>query len=152
MYSGQQISNIFWSTSFWLPPNITWDDIAPGSRSHINYPDYKQLWWSLPLTIILLAIRYCTENFILSPIGKSLGIKSAQRKPATPNPILEAAFNGTNKRWERKMIIGLVKQVDMSEQQIERWWRIRHAQAIPTKLVKFCESFITCFPWHFIYH
>lgn len=147
MLFAQQISNTFWSPSFWLPPNITWDDITPELRPHINYPDYNQLWWLLPLTIILLVIRYCTENYIVSPIGKSLGIKSARRKRATPNIILEAAFNRSSKRWEQKMVVGLAKQVDMSERQIERWWRYRRAQTIPTKLVKFCES-----SWRCIYY
>lgn len=144
MYFGLQISETFWSPSFWLPPNTTWDDIAPGSRSLINYPDFKQLWWLLPMTIILIVIRYCTENYIFGPIGKSLGIKSRRRIHATPNPILEAAFNRSSKRWDRKLIVGLAKQVDLSERQIERWWRHRHAQTIPTKLVKFRECSWRC--------
>lgn len=145
----KQISEVFWSPSFWLPPNITWVDIASGSRSDINFPDYKQLWWPLPMTIVLLAIRYCTEKYIVSPIGKSLGIKSTRYKRAKPNPILETAFNRSNKRWERKTIIGLAKRVDLTEREIERWCRYRRAQTIPTKLVKFCESSWRCLYYTF---
>lgn len=36
-------------------------------------------------------------------------------------------------------IVGLSKQLDMSERQIERWLRLRKAQDKPTVLTKFCE-------------
>lgn len=46
----------------------------------------------------LIQLPLCFVNdsiyrFILSPFGKSLGIKSTRTKRATPNPILEAAYN-----------------------------------------------------------
>jgi sphingoid base N-palmitoyltransferase len=34
----------------------------------------------------------------------------------------------------------LTKQLDLSERQIERWWRRRKAQDKPTTLKKFCEN------------
>lgn len=36
-------------------------------------------------------------RYILSPFGKSLGIKSTRTKRATPNPILEAAYNSCSR-------------------------------------------------------
>lgn len=44
-------------------------------------------------------------------------------------------------------VIGLTKQVDMTERQIERWWRYRRAQDKPSTLVKFCEN-----SWRFLYY
>lgn len=44
-------------------------------------------------------------------------------------------------------MIGLTKQVDMTERQIERWWRYRRAQDKPSTLVKFCEN-----SWRFLYY
>ena len=41
----------------------------------------------------------------------------------------------------------LMKQVDLSERQIEYWWRRRRAQDKPTTLVKFCET-----SWRCIYY
>lgn len=46
----------------------------------------------------LLQIKYVLFDFfffryILSPFGRSLGIKSTRSKKATPNPILETAYN-----------------------------------------------------------
>lgn len=36
-------------------------------------------------------------RYILSPFGKTLGIKSTRTKRATPNPILESAYNECSK-------------------------------------------------------
>lgn len=38
----------------------------------------------------------------------------------------------------------LAKQTDLSERQIERWWRLRRAQDKPSTLVKFCENTWRC--------
>ncbi|XP_031637328.1 ceramide synthase 6 [Contarinia nasturtii] len=140
------ISDTFWSTSVWLPPNTTWADIAPGSRPDVDHADYRDLWWPIPMAIVLLIIRFCVEKYILSPFGKSLGIKSARSKRATPNPILEDAYSKCS-RIHHKTVIGLAKQMDMTERQIERWWRYRRAQDKPSTLVKFCEN-----SWRFLYY
>lgn len=49
--------------------------------------------------------------------------------------------------WNGHQVIGLTKQVDMTERQIERWWRYRRAQDKPSTLVKFCEN-----SWRFLYY
>lgn len=36
------------------------------------------------------------------------------------------------------------KQTDLTERQVERWWRRRRAQDKPTTLVKFCENSFRC--------
>lgn len=38
----------------------------------------------------------------------------------------------------------LAKQSDLTERQIERWWRLRRAQDKPSTLVKFCENTWRC--------
>lgn len=140
------ISNTFWSTKVWLPPNITWADIAPGSRSDVQHADYRDLMWPLPLAAILIVIRHVIEKYWISPIGKSIGIKSTRSKRAKTNPTLEKAYNECN-RIRHKTVIGLTKQVDLTERQIERWWRLRRAQDKPSTLVKFCEN-----SWRCIYY
>lgn len=44
-------------------------------------------------------------------------------------------------------LVPLSKQTDMSEREIERWWRLRRAQDKPSTLVKFCEN-----TWRCIYY
>lgn len=142
-----QISRTFWSPSFWLPPNITWDDVAPGSRRDIIYARYTDLLWSLPIAIALFTLRYCSEKYIFSAFGQWLGMKSTHSsKRPKPNRILEAAYNKCS-RLNQKMVIGLTKQMDtnsMTEREIERWWRLRQAQDKPSALHKFCESAWRC--------
>ncbi|XP_055374984.1 ceramide synthase 6-like [Condylostylus longicornis] len=137
------ISNQFWSTKIWLPPNTTWADIAPGSRPDVRHADYRDLIWPLPLAVVMLFLRYVVEKYWVAPIGKSLGIKSTRPKKATPNETLEKAYQKRN-RLTHKMVAGLAKQNDMKERQIERWWRLRRAQDKPTTLVKFCENSWRC--------
>lgn len=56
------ISNTFWSTKVWLPPNVTWADIAPGSRPDVQHADYRDLMWPLPLAAIMILLRYIVEK------------------------------------------------------------------------------------------
>lgn len=58
----QIIGKSFWSTDIWLPPNITWEDIAPGSRTDVNHADYRDLIWPLPLALVIMLLRYSLER------------------------------------------------------------------------------------------
>lgn len=137
------ISAQFWSTKVWLPPNTTWADIAPGSRPDVRHADYRDLIWPLPLSLVMLILRHVVEKYWVAPIGKSLGIKSTRPKKASTNETLEKAYQN-NSRLTHKMVTALSKQNDMTERQIERWWRLRRAQDKPTTLVKFCENSWRC--------
>lgn len=148
----QIIGKSFWSTDIWLPPNITWEDIAPGSRTDINHADYRDLIWPLPLALVIMLLRYSLERFWISPIGKSLGIKSTRSKKAANIPTLEKAYEQSS-RLDHKKVISLSKHLDMTERQIERWWRLRRAQDKPSTLTKFCENSWRCiyYSYSFIY-
>lgn len=58
----RSISDTFWSTKVWLPPNTTWADIAPGSRPDVKHSDYRDLIWPLPLALVLIVLRYLVET------------------------------------------------------------------------------------------
>lgn len=58
----QQFTQTFWSESVWLPPNISWADIAPGSRPDVDHADHRDLWWPLPIALILMVLRYTVEQ------------------------------------------------------------------------------------------
>nr|CAD7258722.1 unnamed protein product [Timema shepardi] len=74
-----------------------------------------------------------------APIGLSLGIKNTKSKRAIPNDILESAYRAKGK-IKHKQIVGLAKQLDWSERQVERWLRLRRSQDRPSTLVKFSET------------
>ena len=46
----------------WLPPNVTWKSIEPGSRDDIVYADYRHLLWPIPMSFILIALRFLVEK------------------------------------------------------------------------------------------
>lgn len=140
------VSDTFWSTRVWLPPNVTWEDIRPGVRPDVEYADYRHLVWPLPLAAIIFVIRIFVERYWIAPIGKAIGIKSTGPKPPIPNKLLETTYSA-NSRLNHKMIVKLTKQTELSERQIERWWRRRRAQDKPTTLIKFCEN-----SWRCIYY
>ncbi|XP_058118286.1 ceramide synthase 5 [Anopheles ziemanni] len=140
------VSDTFWSTKVWLPPNITWEDIRPGVRDDVSYADYRHLIYPIPIAAVILLLRNVVERFWIAPVGKAIGIKSTGPKPPKPNAVLEAAYN-VNSRLNHKTIVRMMKQVDMTERQIEYWWRRRRAQDKPTTLVKFCET-----SWRCIYY
>jgi hypothetical protein len=43
---------------FWLPPGVSWKDIEDG----INYADYRDVFWSIPMAFALLLLRFITER------------------------------------------------------------------------------------------
>ncbi|KDR21874.1 LAG1 longevity assurance-like protein 6, partial [Zootermopsis nevadensis] len=131
----------FWSPDVWLPPNVTWADLEPNDK--IAYANYRHLVIPLPLAFMLLGIRFILERYWFAPVGISLGIKNTKPKKAPPNAILERAYLCEGK-IKHKQIVGLSKQVELSERQVERWLRLRRAQDKPSTLTKFCE---TCWRW-----
>ncbi|KAI1723430.1 TLC domain-containing protein [Ditylenchus destructor] len=56
-----------WSSWFWLPEGTTWD--AFKSNETIQYPQFRDLSYSILAGIILLAVRICFECFVYLPIG-----------------------------------------------------------------------------------
>lgn len=129
----QEISKTFWSPSFWLVPNTTWADIT---YEHTNHED---LLWPIPVAIAVLIIRSFILKYIFPWLGRALGVKSASCKEITPNAVLDAAYNKCH-RINQQTMIGLLKQVDMNERGIERWWRKRRVQDKPSIQDKFGQS------------
>ncbi|XP_047033080.1 ceramide synthase 6 isoform X2 [Helicoverpa armigera] len=129
----------FWDEEVWLPPNTTWEDLAPGPDKDVVYNDYTHLFYPLPLALVLIFLRRTLEKYWFAPFGRSLGIKNTRPKKAPTNPKLEAAYQASSK-IKHKQICALAKQMDMTERQVERWWRLRRSQDKPSTLVKFCEN------------
>ncbi|XP_063371675.1 ceramide synthase 2-like [Cydia amplana] len=130
----------FWSEALWLPPNVTWSDVAPGPGpgKAVLYTDHRHLWLTVPMALILLVLRFVLNKYIFAPFGKALGIKHDDRSiKVRPNNKLEAAYKANS---ASKQICALAKQLDMSERQVQLWWRRRRQQDKPSALVKFRES------------
>lgn len=149
----RSVNDAFWSEYVWLPPNVTWEHVAPGAQRDIDTTDYRHLYFPLPFALVLLIIRYCLEKYWFGPVGISLGIKNSRPKKAPTNPLLERAFLTNRKQLKHKQIQGLAKQLDWSERQVERWLRLRRSQEKPTTLVKFTENAWRClyYTFSFVY-
>lgn len=78
-------------------------------------------------------------RYVYIPFGLLLGIKGSKPKKAEPNETLERAYKN-NGKMKHKEIIGLAKQLDWTERQVERWLRLRRAQERPSTLIKFTEN------------
>ncbi|CAG5047089.1 unnamed protein product [Parnassius apollo] len=87
----------FWDEEIWLPPNTTWDDIAPGPDKAVLYNDHRYLLYPIPMAIVLIGLRHLLEKYWFAPFGKSLGIKNTRPKKAPNNPKLEAAYQASSK-------------------------------------------------------
>ncbi|GBP45834.1 Ceramide synthase 3 [Eumeta japonica] len=87
----------FWNEDVWLPPNTTWEDLAPGPDKGVVYTDYRHLLIPIPLALLFIIFRRALEKFWFAPFGKSLGIKNTRPKKAPNNPKLEAVYQASPK-------------------------------------------------------
>ncbi|XP_063632420.1 ceramide synthase 2-like [Cydia splendana] len=135
----RMLLDAFWSEALWLPPNVTWSDVAPrpGPGKAVVYTDNRHLWLTVPMALTLLVLRFVLDKYIFAPFGKALGIKHDRNIKVRLNHKLEAAYKANPASIQ---ICALAKQLDMSERQVQRWWRRRRQQDKPSMLVKFCES------------
>lgn len=129
----------FWNQDLWLPENVTWDNISPDSNHKISYTNYKHLFFAIPLSFLILGLRYFLERFCFAPLGTSFGIKNHERKAPPSNRFLENSYS-RHKKLTHEEILGLAKQLDWSERNVERWLRIRRNQDKTSTLDKFCEN------------
>lgn len=136
----------FWNEDVWLPPNTTWADLEPGPDKPVEYTDHRHLMYPIPLAFVLIVLRQVLEKYWFAPLGQKLGVKNTRPKKAPSNPKLEAAYQASSK-IKHKQICSLAKQLDLSERQVERWWRLRRSQDKPSTLVKFCENM-----WRFTFY
>ncbi|XP_007489540.1 ceramide synthase 4-like isoform X1 [Monodelphis domestica] len=135
----------FWKAEYWLPPGYTWADLE--DSDDITYPHPKDLLAVVPLTFVLLVIRYGSERIIGLPLSRAMGVRDPRRIKATPNPILESFFQTQNKKPEKDDLSHLASQCSLSVRQIQCWFRRRRNQERPLMSKKFSES---C--WRFLFY
>ncbi|XP_075984142.1 ceramide synthase 2-like [Anticarsia gemmatalis] len=130
------LSDVFWTDSFWLVPGYTWADVTNGPDKEVLYPETKDFLYQIPLTLMFLVLRYTLEKYCFQALGRALGIKNKKQRVVEAIPLLESAYRKSRKE---KDVIALAKQLDMTEREVERWWRLRRNVDKPSKMTKFCE-------------
>ncbi|XP_055357925.1 ceramide synthase 6-like [Paramacrobiotus metropolitanus] len=135
----KRFSGFVWNETFWLPPNVTWIDMK--TMPDKQYPEFYALFYPIPLALVIFFVRLLVEKIIFEPVGNWLRIPGRRRKPMPKHAALEAAFN-ESKNLLHHDIMGLAKRCDMTERQVERWFRRREneSKVQVTQLDKFKET------------
>uniref|UniRef100_A0A8D0L8S0 Ceramide synthase 4 n=1 Tax=Sphenodon punctatus TaxID=8508 RepID=A0A8D0L8S0_SPHPU len=136
---------LFWNHKYWLPPGVTWEDMAELEGAH--YPMAQHLLLSIPCAMLLVVIRYFFERLIALPLSQVLGVRDKVRLKAPLNPILEAYYAAHSKCPKEGQLISLAKQCDLPSKRVERWFRCRRNQERPGLTKKFAEA---C--WRFTFY
>jgi ceramide synthetase len=146
------VSQWFWSPEIWLPPNVTWDSFRETIvvKNHVleptDFANFSDLWYPVPLAILVIIVRSWVEKKVFKPLGIWLGLKDHRRVYPAPNQQLELAFTSFNK-LSKSQKEELAISTQMTYIQVERWLRQRHQAELPNTLQKFCET-----GWRWIFY
>lgn len=135
----------FWNPDVWLPPNVTWDSfneakVVQDSRLEpTDFARFSDLWYPIPLSIIVILIRYGVEKYIFRPVGLRLGLKEPRRRQPPENKDLETVYR-LSSHPSRDQIRQVALRTGHTELEVERWLRQRRQAELPSTLKKFCET------------
>ena len=117
------MSSKFWNDDVWLPPGVTWSSMKqPQTVNNTTiYPEqfaqFGDLWYPLPLALVMLLARWLVERGIFKHIGIRLGLKDHKRPYPTENTILEKEFR-RNKLLSSEDLKIISKDCGMSTLQV----------------------------------
>ncbi|XP_066551871.1 ceramide synthase 4a [Amia ocellicauda] len=134
-----------WRQEYWLPPGITWKDME--AREGTRYPLPRDLFLTLPLALGFIALRLVFERLVALPLSRVLGVQDKARAQVPPIPVLEAFFMRRSQQPAQSDLVSLAKQCDLTQRQVEVWFRRRRNQNRPSSTKKFCEA---C--WRFAFY
>ncbi|XP_058521359.1 ceramide synthase 3 [Ochotona princeps] len=140
----QTFKEWFWLERFWLPPKMKWSDLD--DHNGLVFAKPSHLYMAIPCALLLLIIRHFFEKFVATPLAKTFGIKDTVQK-ITPNTVLENFFKHSARQPSKTDICGLAKKCNLTERQVERWFRRRQNQDKPSRMKKFREA---C--WRFAFY
>jgi len=142
-----QFSNWFWSPSIWLPPNMTWSELEPGSNG-VKYTRFSDLWYPIPAAALIILLRILCERYWFKPMGLSLGLKASKHKKPPTNDILEKEYQLLRSKKITKINSQkLAVELEMTERQVDYWLKRRRLHGKPSTLTKFCET-----GWRWLYY
>ncbi|KAJ8271069.1 hypothetical protein GJAV_G00122400 [Gymnothorax javanicus] len=132
------IDQWLWRQEYWLPPGITWEDMEVEDGGW--YPRPRDLLVTLPLALGFIAFRYVFERLVALPLCRRLGVRDRTRVPVRPAPHLETFYTQHSHQPSQNEIVSLAKQCDLTQRQVETWFRHRRNQDRPSSTRKFCEA------------
>ena len=64
------LKDVFWHEGFWLPPNVTWNDLEdPAAVQNGGYTRVSYLLFTIPLAFIPILIRLLLTKHVFGPVG-----------------------------------------------------------------------------------
>ncbi|XP_052247343.1 ceramide synthase 6-like isoform X2 [Dreissena polymorpha] len=142
----ERTRSVFWSEWFWFPPNASWSLLENKPGSDIYYPQTSDLFVSFGVAIGLYLFRLFYEKFVITPFGIYCGIKLDRPRRAPQNDVLEKEYKH-KRNPDSSQIQIFAKRTDMSQRQVERWFRLRRNQDKASSMKKFTET-----GWRFTYY
>ncbi|KAJ8363152.1 hypothetical protein SKAU_G00119830 [Synaphobranchus kaupii] len=134
-----------WRQEYWLPPGITWEDMQGQEGGW--YPRPRDLLVALPLALGFIALRFVFDRLVAVPLGRQLGVCDRTRVPVRLVPHLEAFYTRHSRQPTQNEILSLTKRSDLTQRQVETWFRHRRNQDRPSNTRKFREA---C--WRFAFY
>ena len=128
------MKDFVWNPHFWFgKTNITWSDFEDVNTRT------EELFYPIPIAIILLVSRMMFVNNVFDKFGHFMGLKQSSNKNSLPNEALEEVYK-SKKKLDNDSIIKEVMKLGMSQRQAERWLRKRCRSDTPTKSEKLIET------------
>ncbi|KAI7791078.1 LAG1 longevity assurance-like protein 4 [Triplophysa rosa] len=141
------VNQWIWQEDFWLPPGVTWKDIAEGTEDGSRHPAPRDLIICLPLALSFIALRFGFERAVAQPLSWLLGVRDRVRVRVTPIPTLEAFYQRKKSQPCQSEIAVLEKRCGLTQRQIQTWLHHRRNQDRPSNTRKFCEA-----SWRFVFY
>ena len=114
----------FWNPDIWLPPNVTWDSFKEQKVLNNtviepeNFAKFSDLWYPIPMALVMIFIRRVVEKVIFRPVGIWMGLRDNRRKLPAENSVLEKTFRRSS-RVDGKEILKLSKETGMTNIQVK---------------------------------
>lgn len=138
------ISDFFWTTSFWLPSHLTWEDTVKNGKSVM--PSCWDLWTCLPVSILLYLIRCFWEEYIATPFGRLFKLQEKKRKMFDKNDVIDKIIHKYRSFSSDEITTLCVKETEWTMRQVQRYIRKSKKLNIPSQMTKFTEA-----SWKFIF-
>uniref|UniRef100_A0A7M4FI60 Ceramide synthase 3 n=1 Tax=Crocodylus porosus TaxID=8502 RepID=A0A7M4FI60_CROPO len=129
-YIFKTLKSWFWWETIWMPANVTWADFE--DRDGYTFPKPHQLYACIPITLVLLIIRFFTEKYIALPLAKALDIKNVRQVKPQPNSVLEAYFRSCTRRPSQSEMLCLAKKCNWTVHLVQKWFKRRRNLEIPS--------------------
>ncbi|XP_072457069.1 ceramide synthase 4-like isoform X1 [Notamacropus eugenii] len=135
----------FWNEKYWFPQEYSWADFEDSDE--VVYPHPKDLLAVVPLTFVIIIVRYTFERTVALPLSRLMGVRDGRKIKASHNPILESFFRTQSQNPKEAQMSHLATQCNLSLRQVQCWFRHRRNQERPLLSAKFSEA---C--WKFIFY